>query len=444
MIELITEPNILFIMCDTLRKDVSQVYGGEARTPFLQKLAKDSMVYQNAIAPSPWTLPSHISLFTGLYVGQHGVHEKGKEFDPLAVMKDSKRLSSEKFPEWLSRRGYASTGISNNPWVSDHTGFQAGFDSFVNIASQPQWILGAISNASEIGSSKLEILFKLVSKRKFKELANYGNAWGNKMLYDTLHNFPFDKGVKATAKRLEDEDWKNKFFKFINLVEVHEPYRNESDIERWGATLGFKKQNTKRATELKHEYVSEVEYLDSKLGRIIKLLKDKRLYDNTAIIITSDHGQAFNEHGYMYHGIYVHEEIARIPLIIKYPKSKKFNIQKGYQSLKNLNTLIKSIADGGNDECLTTGTAFTESYGLCHVAPARYRRRKVDSNYTKARIAVYNEDYKMTYNITEDTAEELLWRGKPLEVDSNRERVADMLEEWRCMITAKHATKIRK
>ena len=69
------KPNILFIVCDTLRKDVLELYGGEAKTPNLMRLAEDSQVYENAIAPSPWTYPSHVSMFTGLYLNEHKVHE---------------------------------------------------------------------------------------------------------------------------------------------------------------------------------------------------------------------------------------------------------------------------------------------------------------------------------------------------------------------------------
>jgi Arylsulfatase A and related enzymes len=61
------EPDVLLIVCDSLRKDIMELYGGEAKTPNLLKLKDDAVVYDNAIAPSPWTFPSHVSLFTGLY-----------------------------------------------------------------------------------------------------------------------------------------------------------------------------------------------------------------------------------------------------------------------------------------------------------------------------------------------------------------------------------------
>jgi arylsulfatase A-like enzyme len=71
-------PNIILVVCDTLRKDTLGVYGGPANTPNLKKFAKDAVVYDNCIAPASWTFPSHVSIFTGLYSGEHGVHETKK------------------------------------------------------------------------------------------------------------------------------------------------------------------------------------------------------------------------------------------------------------------------------------------------------------------------------------------------------------------------------
>jgi arylsulfatase A-like enzyme len=431
------QPNILLIMCDTLRKDILSVYGGPAMTPSLELLAKDSMVYQNAIAPSTWTLTSHISLFTNLYAGQHKVHEDGKNFDAIKVIDSARALKIERFPQWLAGNGYSSTGISNNPWISAQTGFDRGFEKFLLLDNQPRWIMEGIIEASKVGSSNSEILCRLLSRGDIKSIIKYGNVWGSKKLYDFIHNFPVDKGAHHTLQTLKSGNWDDKFFKFINFVEVHEPYRGEGDRERWGAMLGFQKQGKERAAILKREYVIETEYLDRYIGKIVELLKAKGEYDNTMIIVTSDHGQEFMEHGYMYHGIYVHDEIARIPLIIKYPRSKKFPKKNGYQSLNSINALIKSIVEGGDDGDLTTKTAMCESYGMCHVTPPRYMNEKADKDYSMTRIAVYEGNYKLTYNVTRDRAEELLLNGKPADLKSNGARIKDMFSVWRSMINKK-------
>lgn len=427
------EPNLLVIVCDTLRKDILNVYGGPARATHIERLAKDSVVYQNAVAPSTWTLPSHLSLFTGLYAGQHGVHEDGVKFDAVEVMERSREFKAERLSEWLSKRGYECEGISNNPWISSLTGFNAGFREFSLLDNQPQWIMDGIIKASKLGSSKKEILSKLISNGELSKFLEFGNIWANKVLYDYTHNFPMDKGAKMTVDALMEREWSGKFFKFINMVEAHEPYRGEGDKERWGAMLGFQKMDRKRAGELKMEYVRETEYLDKRIGMITGLLKAKGVYDDTLIIVTSDHGQEFMEHGYMYHGIYVHDEIARIPLIIKYPKGKKYEIPKGYQGLTTLNSMIKSVAEGGDADDLTTDSVFSESYGMCHVVPPRFTHEKIDEDYSKTRVAVYENNYKLTYNITDSKAEELLLGEKRLDVKANRRIVNDMFGLWKGM-----------
>jgi Arylsulfatase A and related enzymes len=99
--------------------------------------------------------------------------------------------------------------------------------------------------------------------------------------------------------------------------------------------------------------LAEMEYLDEQIGKLISTLKKAGKYDNTMIIITSDHGQAINEHGYMLHSTYLYDELVRIPLIIKYPNGKKFEAKKGYQNLVYLPKLIKDVLEGGDDSLFT-------------------------------------------------------------------------------------------
>src|SRR6267143_1347962 len=123
------EPNVILIVCDTLRKDVLGLYNGEAKTPHLKKLAKDSVVYENAIAPAPWTFPSHVSMFTGMYSSVHGIHEtetnRTADLIPL-----NKKLDARRLADFLKSTGYSTMGISNNIQVSRFTGFDIGFQSF--------------------------------------------------------------------------------------------------------------------------------------------------------------------------------------------------------------------------------------------------------------------------------------------------------------------------
>ena len=112
------QPNIILIVLDTLRKDVLPMYGGNAYTPNLNELAKDAVVFPNPVAPSPWTLPSHMSFFTGKYANEHGVHEDPEE----GIEKNFKiqfEFKNKTIAHILKKKGYTNIGFSANPWISN-------------------------------------------------------------------------------------------------------------------------------------------------------------------------------------------------------------------------------------------------------------------------------------------------------------------------------------
>ena len=98
-------PNIVFVVFDTMRKDVLQPYGGTANTPHISSLINDSVVYANCIAPSPWTIPSHASFLTGMYPSEHGIHETYDTKIPQLFGKMNEQ-SNNSVTTLLRRSGY--------------------------------------------------------------------------------------------------------------------------------------------------------------------------------------------------------------------------------------------------------------------------------------------------------------------------------------------------
>ena len=174
-----------------------------------------------------------------------------------------------------------------------------------------------------------------------------------------------------------------------------------------------------------------MEYLDEQIGKLISTLKKAGKYDNTMIIITSDHGQAINEHGYMLHSTYLYDELVRIPLIIKYPNGKKFEAKKGYQNLVYLPKLIKDVLDDGDDSSVYSETTFSEAYGAVIVLPGGYKDRGeyVKKTYEKLRKAVYKDGFKLTVNGTDGTIEEFLEGSKEIKIEDNKKKAKELLEE---------------
>ncbi len=430
------QPNVLILLCDTLRKDVLGLYRGDARTPNLRKLASESMVYENTIAPSPWTYPSHVSLFTGMYPSEHGIHETDT-VKLLGITKYHRALKAQRLAEYFSSLGYDTDAISTNIMVSPFTAFDTGFHSFVSLNPAPsaseEWVSEVFSKARKLGSSPGEIMLSLLKKGAFSELYKYSIAWRKAKRVEKDTNYPLDKGAKTISDIITNGKLGDKFFKFVNMVEMHEPYKGYKPKETWDNFTGIQPIRSSKIAYLRKQYALEAEYLDRRIGGIISALKRRGAYDNTMIIITSDHGQAFNEHGYMYHNTYLYDEIIRIPLIIKYPNSRKFWKKSGYQSLVNLHDTIKNITEGGNDDGLTTDTAFSEAYGDVTILPGGYKDREdyVKRKYEKTRKAVYKGRFKLTVNGTEGTIEEFLENGRKRDPSHNNKVVKELINEIR-------------
>jgi hypothetical protein len=174
-----------------------------------------------------------------------------------------------------------------------------------------------------------------------------------------------------------------------------------------------------------------MEYLDQQIGKLVSTLKNAGKYDSTMIIITSDHGQAINEHGYMLHSTYLYDELVRVPLIIKYPNNKKFDKKNGYQNLVYIPKLIEEISQGGDDSAVYSDSTFSEAYGAVIVLPGGYKDKEeyVKQRYEKVRKAVFKDGYKMTVNGTDCTIEEFLQGNKGIKVEDNKEKAKELLEE---------------
>ncbi|MDE1856699.1 MAG: sulfatase [Candidatus Micrarchaeota archaeon] len=402
-------------MCDTLRKDIIDLYGGEARMPNLRKLAKDSMVYDNCIAPSPWTFPSHVSLFTGLYPSEHGIHET-KDVKVEGLTDWHMKLDVERLPEQLRALGYNTLALSNNLMISRFTGFDRGFNLFLNLEPSPWSRNRVVREAKMLGSDIVQVAKELIRQRRHGEIIKFGSEYIRARALAKAIRYPVDKGAELTNSIIMDMKLSDKFFLFVNYYEAHDPYVGFSDKENQDNFTGVRPYRERRIAALKHQYVLEAEYLDRHIGDLIEMLKNRGLYDDTMIIITSDHGQAFNEHGFMYHGIYLYDELSRIPLIVKYPGSRKFKRREGYQSLVNIPDLIHDVIGSGDDSRLTTRTAFSEAYGNTDRPPASYKHRMgyVNGKYEKSRKALYRDGYKLTVNGTDGSIEEFMHGNKDI------------------------------
>lgn len=248
--------------------------------------------------------------------------------------------------------------------------------------------------------------------------------------------YPEIKGGNDVIRLLENMSLHESFFIFVNLMEMHQPYKTDMPRLRlamyspliYSDLFGYKRISNQLMRRIRRDYYNEVGIVNRYIWRIIGYLKQRGLYDNTLIIITGDHGQELKEHGYYGHGIYLHNEIIEVPLIVKFPGNRRINVRKGYQSLTRLYDLVLNVIEGNYEDVITTDIAFSESFGITHdleTVLGKYmgrpdfneKRRVIDC----VRKAVYKDGYKLVYNFTLNKIEEFSYNGREIKESNNRD-----------------------
>jgi len=288
-------PNIILIVLDTVRKDHLSCYGSKRETtPNIDRLAGQGVLFTNAVSTASWTLPSHASMFTGLYPSTHkATFAKAHIEDVTALTKVN--FLDEKFTtlaEVLKDHGYSTGGFVAAAWCRAVFGLGQGFDVYSDDYRSPGG-----RTAREINDDAFEWL-KNQKKTPFFLFINYFDA-----------HSPFDPPQPHKTLYQDDPDSKDGY-----ILE--------------NKTISYViKNKTKLPNVLREKilalYDGEIHYVDSEVGRLVAFFKTLKVYDNSIIIITSDHGESFGEHYLMDHGRALYEELIDVPLIIIGPNTPK-------------------------------------------------------------------------------------------------------------------------
>ena len=445
-------PNIIIILVDTLRKDVLPIYGGKATTPNLDKFSEDAVVFYNAVAPAPWTVPSHMSLFTGFYPNEHKVDISsmksflGSPDDEL--FKKIKNQRSVRIPERLNRIGYSTIGLSSNPYISPGSGFDRYFDLFSYVDSLPYYneAFEFSDEMKKYGHNKLEVAKNVLKRSNLKTLYQYYRTYRSYHKMDKQNgNFPRLKGARLSVEQIINSSYTQPFFLFVNFIDVHEP------VSKWEIKpkhklagpmdlLGLKTIPERLMEKTKADYRVTLTKLDNQIGRLIGDLKKKKVYDDSLIIITSDHGQAFKERRkipYYGHGYFLYDELIEIPLIIKLPMNRKLVQKAGYQSLTSIYKFIVNIIDENYEDQITSRAVFSEGpqyiNDLEQIKPNSPLKDKINfdtiSKILYAKKAVYKDGYKLVVNGTDGSIDEFTYKGKVLDFNDYKVEGDDLLNE---------------
>lgn len=310
-----TRPNILWIVLDTARADHFSSYGYERNTtPNIDAFAKEGVLYKNVITTASWSLPSHASMFTGLYPTEHGANFSWSWLgDDLTTV-----------AEVLRGNGYRTISISNNNVVGKQTNLIQGFE---HAYLQPQNLL--------IGRAIRKVLkfFNIQSET----LARVGFLFPRDGLAEYTNTF-----VRTIIDKVSQEQ--RPFFLFVNYMDAHEPYGNTPwggrylkdptgdtshayqqalNIEKldfYEHLVGAKVLQDADKETMNALYDGDLAYLDSKIGELISYLREHKVLDETLVIITADHGENLGENNLFSHVNDLHRTVTHVPLIIRYPK----------------------------------------------------------------------------------------------------------------------------
>ena len=238
-----------------------------------------------------------------------------------------------------------------------------------------------------------------------------------RFLIQVIKNWPLDKGARNIVEKLGRvllTSNGNPCFIFINLMETHEPYSliNEKySRSLYLDNLRLNKSIHECAKQWKEKYPRAVKYASHKVMEIMNILMERKMFDNSLIIITSDHGQLLGEHGRIGHGTFLYDELLLVPLLVKYPQNMKVKVNHEvakYASLVNLKSFILNLIKNKvvDHEILFSDTVFSESYGI-HLS---YDKKLSEEfkDFEKYKIAVYSGDFKGIFNVDDWKFEKIL------------------------------------
>jgi len=440
-------PNVILIVMDTVRADHTSLYGYERdTTPFLKEFAKHATLYTHAEAVADLTLPTHASMFTGLYPRTHGAH-----YDP--PQKAGGRPLGEHFTtvaEILRAKGYRTLSVvANTGFLAPTMGFAQGFD--VYDWRTPISMENSVRPYSHLRKTVEEIF------------GHFANTEDRKLPWRRAEE------INHAVNRLLDQlDGSSPYFLFVNYMDSHNPYvpprrfwsafpcgdRSLTSKRSMGEVMESVISGRRRLTPVEQEcfnsqYDGGIAYLDSQLRELVSSLKARGQFDNTLLMITSDHGEALGERNQLGHGgLSVYQEQTGIPLIVKYPGSNSPARVDSYVSQVDLLPTMLDVAQLAPrpDLAGVSLRTITERDVRAIVSVShphqwlvglnpQFRRIEEALILNGEKLVVSNVGKRELYDLTTDRKEEnnLYWE------DSQAARtLTEILEQWHQMTPAFH------
>jgi arylsulfatase A-like enzyme len=315
--------NVVMVVLDSARADMFH-----PNAPNFRALAGEGMLFERAIAPAGWTLPSHASMFTGLRPTEHGIVALGLPGGSQENLRNSGRRAralaqqGDLLAPWLEERGVRTLSATSTPWLWPASGLSLGFqekDFFYFLPAGPMKSgrTGALKRVRQVGEA-------VSGARRYARWIRDDADKGSKRVLDKIASFASRPGP---------------FFAFTNLIETHQPHfpprgyasgsalhrmRLAADVVlqpplvRWlrirAHNYGTHAMSSGLLERWREAYAAEIRYVDAWITDLVEALDSARVLDETVLIVTADHGESFGEGGFVGHGLSVSEAAGHVPL----------------------------------------------------------------------------------------------------------------------------------
>jgi arylsulfatase A-like enzyme len=279
-------PNVVLVSIDTLRADHVHCYGyARETTPAIDGLAREGARFTTVVAPTSWTLPSHVTLFTGLPPVGHGVVRSFLRMRPQMVT----------LAEVFRDAGYATAGFVSAPYLDAEYGFSRGFDTY------DDWSAGSASRGFNMKVTSSPVLLDLVG--------HWLSGWTR-------------------------QEPRRPFFVFVHMYDVHADYTPPPPFDTlfdpgyrgWVTGVGVVGDtrfgpgtDPRDLAHLVALYDGGIRFTDLYLGKILDRVRSLGVLDDTIVAVTADHGEEFLEHGHTTHGKNLFDTSLLVPLVIRFP-----------------------------------------------------------------------------------------------------------------------------
>lgn len=360
--------NIIMLMLDTVRADDVNTNSALA---MLNYISRNATKYGCAVSPGTWTAPAHAALFTDKkvsqikHVSQNFLHNGTYKIDPWMVKTKFLSENENTIAKKLSDYGYQSSLLSNNPFLTSYTNLAVGFDMIHDIwkHSNIKYNKGLASKFNGILNSgangRIAMIYTAYCLTRMLPKSTIDRMYTG--LRRSLYNkssqidgtYRLDRGANDTNKLLKDYLTYNynyrPQFMFINYMEAHENYpTNDRKIpqDKWMYLGGIEEMSDYNMKALHRAYLKRLRYLDKSVKKTLNVLKEKGILDNATVVITSDHGQFFGEHGMLFHSLPPYEQVSRVPLLAaNYINGKMIKDRDHIEKPVSISSLHQSALD---------------------------------------------------------------------------------------------------